>query len=275
MWPKVASIAREYHERGERLSIVPRPGCWEDRPGALTPEQILDLFPRTVLERMDRTLLNFGAATQVPGRWVEVLEGAEQFFYAEDEGALIFLRDQLLNGGYIDQRKQDARKWRLTAKGWQRVFDLTREAERQQLTTGFIAMSFGDGMAMAAAALHQGVEAAGYQPFIIRHEQFNHDIHDGVIAGIRRARFVVADMTGQRQNVYYEAGFAEGLGKPVIYTCRRDCLDGQADSERMHFDIRNRNVIVWEAPDTLPDRLQMRIESTIGRPEALAGAASR
>ena len=50
-------------------------------------------------------------------------------------------------------------------------------------------------------------------------------IDDRIIAEIRTAGLVVADFTGSRGGVYYEAGFASGLGIPVIWSCREDHLD--------------------------------------------------
>jgi nucleoside 2-deoxyribosyltransferase len=46
-------------------------------------------------------------------------------------------------------------------------------------------------------------------------------IDDKIKVDIRTARFVLADLTGNNNGVYWEAGFAEGLGKPVIYTCKK------------------------------------------------------
>lgn len=48
------------------------------------------------------------------------------------------------------------------------------------------------------------------------------DINDEIIAAIRRSRFMVCDLTGYRGGVYFEAGFAYGLGLDVIYTCSKD-----------------------------------------------------
>ena len=52
-----------------------------------------------------------------------------------------------------------------------------------------------------------------------------------------------------RGGVYYEAGFAQGLGLPVIWTCRKDMID------YVHFDTRHCAHIDWEAPDELKDKL--------------------
>jgi len=83
-------------------------------------------------------------------------------------------------------------------------------------------------------------------------------ICDEIVAEIRRSPFLVADYTGQRGGVYYEAGFAAGLGIPVILTCRKD------DLKNIHFDVRQYNCIHWETPSELARRLQVRIEAVIG-----------
>ena len=71
----------------------------------------------------------------------------------------------------------------------------------------------------------------------------------------------MADFTGHRGGVYFEAGFALGLGLQVIWTVRKDALEGS------HFDTRQFNFIQWE-DGKLPEfraALQNRIEATIGR----------
>jgi len=50
-------------------------------------------------------------------------------------------------------------------------------------------------------------------------------------AAIRTARFVIADLTHDNNGAYFEAGFAEGLGLPVIYTCEA----GKFDAKKTHF----------------------------------------
>jgi len=63
---------------------------------------------------------------------------------------------------------------------------------------------------------------------------------------IRRARFLIADLTGGNNGAYWEAGFAEGLGKKVIYTCRRDWAD------KIHFDKDQFVRVPWDE-DSLDD----------------------
>jgi nucleoside 2-deoxyribosyltransferase len=83
-------------------------------------------------------------------------------------------------------------------------------------------------------------------------------IDDEIMVQIRKSRFIVADFTGHRSGVYFEAGFALGLGLPVIWTCRKDELS------KLHFDIRQYNCIDWVDAADLRKRLAFRIEAAVG-----------
>ena len=124
---------------------------------------------------------------------------------------------------------------------------------------GFIAMWFHESMEQARNdGLMPGVREAGYVPVLVSDVEHVGKIDDQIIAEIRKSRFVVADFTDHRGGVYFEAGFAMGLGLPVIWTCRRD------DLPRLHFDIRQYNCIDWQDPSELAQRLQRRIEAVVG-----------
>lgn len=128
---------------------------------------------------------------------------------------------------------------------------------------GFVAMWFHPDMDDAYNnGLKLAIEDAGYEPLRIDNVEHNNKIDDEIIAEIRRSRFVVADFTQEgdvaRGGVYYEAGFAHGLNIPVIFTCHEGAL------EKVHFDTRQYNHIVWKDAEDLRERLQQRISATIG-----------
>jgi len=102
---------------------------------------------------------------------------------------------------------------------------------------------------------------AGYEPKRIDKHPHNNRIDDEIIAMIRRSRFVVSDLTGNRAGVYFESGFAFGLDLPVIWTCRVDRL------HRVHFDNRQYNFVLWRHDQLVQfkEALQYRIEATVGR----------
>jgi hypothetical protein len=124
---------------------------------------------------------------------------------------------------------------------------------------GFVAMWFDPGMVIAwDEGFSSAIRAAGYLPIRIDQEEHVNKIDDQIVAEIRRSRFLVADFTGNRGGVYYEAGYAQGLGIPVIWSCSK------AELPAVHFDVRQYNFIVWETVAELRGRLQTRIEALIG-----------
>ena len=105
-----------------------------------------------------------------------------------------------------------------------------------------------------------GITAAGYEPFRIDRTEHSNRIDDEIIASIKRSRFLVTDFTTQRGGIYFEAGYAFGLGLGVIWLVRADEL------ENVHFDNRQYNFIRWQPNEweTLQRALKNRIEATIG-----------
>ena len=151
---------------------------------------------------------------------------------------------------------QSNQYYQISPAGWAHI-DSKRHANPNSMI-GFIAMWFNESVNDARLAIEKGISAAGYKPFRVDQKEHNNKIDDEIIAGIRGSKFLVADLTGHRGGVYYEAGFAQGLGLEVIWLCRK------SDEEKRHFDIRQYNCIFWE-PDKLPEltrALQKRIEAS-------------
>lgn len=81
-----------------------------------------------------------------------------------------------------------------------------------------------------------------------------HDMNDVSRAGvidniirieIRDAKFVLVDLTHDNNGAYWEAGYAEGLGKPVIYLCEQR----KFDTEKTHFDTNHCTTVHWDRND--------------------------
>ena len=76
-----------------------------------------------------------------------------------------------------------------------------------------------------------------------------------MIAEIRRCQFLVADYTGHRGGVYFEDGFALGLGREVVRSCRED------DFGRLHFDTRQYRHVKWSDSGDLRTQLADQIQA--------------
>jgi nucleoside 2-deoxyribosyltransferase len=169
-------------------------------------------------------------------------------YLAMEKGALAFESSGFVKGFYS-----------ITPKGWSQIEALRHGDIKSD--RGFVAMWFDKSMDAADVTIGAAIREAGYRAVRLDRHEHNNRIDDEILAGIRRSKFVVADLTGQRGGVYFEAGFALGLGIPVIWLCRKD------DMAKIHFDNRQYNFILWEEGKLaeLSKALQNRIEATIGR----------
>lgn len=187
---------------------------------------------------------------------------AEAWAINEEEVQYLLVKylDETL--GFLQCTQYAGREIRVTIlpRGW--VFLDGLRSPNQSSQHGFIAMWFDDAtQTLRQRGLMAGVEAAGYKPFLIDQHPTNEHVMDEVLAAIRRSRFVVADFTGARHNVYYEAGFAQGLNIPVVRTCRK------SEINQVTFDVNHYPFILWEdaALDAFAAKLKNHIEATIGR----------
>ena len=189
---------------------------------------------------------------------------------------LDFLTNYLAERGWIkkeDERIKDIKVgtialtselygFRVEVPGYSRIEEIITNPDSSQC---FVAMWFDDSMnEVYEKGFIPAIEAAGCTPLRIDKDPgVIGKLDDAIIAAIRRSRFVVADFThderGARGGVYYEAGFAHGLGLPVIFTCRKDMID------ETHFDTRQFNHILWENPEDLHKQLTDRILAAIGQ----------
>ena len=149
----------------------------------------------------------------------------------------------------------------VSVDGYSRIAEAETNVDYAQ---AFVAMWFDPQMDDACDnGIMPAIEDAGYKPLRIDRKADVNKIDDEIIAGIRRSRFIVADFTqggdGARGGVYFEAGFALGLGLRVIYTCRSDMV------EKLAFDTRQYSHILWDTPEDLRVQLRNRIEAWIGK----------
>jgi hypothetical protein len=131
----------------------------------------------------------------------------------------------------------------LTFEGWERYQELKMGAASGR--RAFMAMPFGNpeltrivteffipAVAETGFELRRSID---HQPAGLIDEQMHVDI--------QAAWFLIADLTDGNQGAYWEAGYAEGLRKPVIYTCKKSVFE----TEGTHFDTNHRVHVLWDA----------------------------
>ena len=243
------------------------------RHGVQTPRidtsiiEFAKVAPRTsVPERVDRLLLWLEAREPFVGGLLSV--GSDMLYSAQantesisgNELWSLFRMLEERGWGTVRQTSTSIEAHILVG-GYERIDEL--RAKQIASSQGFVAMWFDPAVDDAwESGIRLGIIDAGYSPLRIDKKHHNNRIDDEMIAEIRRSRFLVADFThgegGARGGVYYEAGFAQGLGLPVIFTVREDLLNA------VHFDTRQYPHIVWKTPDDLRAKLAARISATIG-----------
>ncbi len=121
-------------------------------------------------------------------------------------------------------------------------------------------MSFSKSMEDAwTNGLKVGIERAGYTAQRADSTPHNERIDQKIVADIRTAQFIVADVTEQKSGVYFEAGLAIGFGKQVIWCVRKD------DLKNVHFDTRQFAHIEWTDYEQLASELKSFIVAIIGQ----------
>lgn len=173
----------------------------------------------------------------------------------------------------------DPMSFTLTIDGW-------REVARIRQTRGsgdqcFIASWFHDDFdVIVNSGIIPALKATGYRPMWVKGLVTEDKLDDVIIAEIRRSALLIADVTGERPNVYYEAGFARGLGISTIFCCHKSWTTtmpavgaivphdgGKLDTiveewtERLHFDTDHYQHLFYDSPEDLKERLTNRVRA--------------
>lgn len=242
-----------------------------------TVEQILasERYP-TPVEQLNNLVLFLGEKSQGPGYAVPFdLRTDVSIIGAQSQQGFVFVAKAASAQGLIDTVGKDSvgpgiehgRPVYLTFEGWQRFEELRRGTPSGR--RAFMAMKFGDPELDRLLQLHikPAVAQTGFTLETVGDNRKAGLIDDKIRVDIRAARFLIADLTHANNGAYWEAGYAEGLGKPVVYMCRRDVFDEV--STRPHFDTNHHTTVMWldsELDRTVED-LKATIRATI--PEAV------
>jgi hypothetical protein len=132
---------------------------------------------------------------------------------------------------------------------------LLERALEQPLKQIFVIMQFGDELLDSA---YEGVikplgEKYGFEVLRVDEIQDSGNISQQILENISQSELVLADLTGERPNCYYEAGFAQALGKELILSIHKD--------DDVHFDLAGYRFITWKTEAEFRRELKKRLES--------------
>lgn len=122
----------------------------------------------------------------------------------------------------------------------------------------FIIMSFAKEHRDAFfVAIDPVLKNLGFNPVRVDQIQHNATVTPEILRQIERSVFVVADLTGEKPNVYYEVGYAHRADKEVILISKRDTA--------VHFDVAAINRIIYDDFTELTTALEKRVRATADR----------
>ena len=243
------------------------------RPIHINADIIANWYPKSFTEKIDHIILYI--FNQAPHLGQTVHFSAEQLYsflfidrYELSSGKPVlrseddlqqegdFMLSCLVEQGYIQNylglRCKNAPPITLMPAAYARIDEIQRNTANGRNV--LVAMSF-QNTEKLREAIREGIHSAGYIAIFIDEVQHNGLITPELLKHIRDSKFVVVDLTHQNNGAYFEEGYAMGLGKPVIQLCKRGV--------QLHFDIAQKNTIMWETEDNIPKRLKDRIIATI------------
>ena len=239
----------------------------------VSEQEIKNFYPETFSEKINMILKYVASKSRFFGDLVKI---KQQFLYTfffirtcidgsnlqikDIERQIYFIGEFFDNNKFIEYTSGvDTCDFLLTSKGWNEVGEIEKSEKLNKNI--FVAMSFDKKATFIRKAIKEGITEAGFNPILIDEITHNKQIVPEMFRIIRESRFLVMDVTFQNYGAYYEAGYAQGLGKEVIITCREE--EFNSSDKRPHFDIAQKQILVWKNEEELIQRLSDWIKAII------------
>lgn len=281
----------EKHEDRRFFNFIGSKECFEEtfikNPWAyyVTMEEVNAFYPHSFSERISKILLGIAQKSDFFGAVVVLTheEAISAMFvkrYGKTGKALEdYVRLEQLRQivKYLEDNKfiefggtYDNLKITLLPDGWKRVDELQVDIKNNKNV--FVSMAFNEGTKDTREALREGIIKAGYSPEFIDEIIHNKQIVPEMFRLIRESRFLILEISDPNYGAYYEAGYALGLGKEVIICCKAEVFAKQYETEeekkyqkylKPHFDIAQKQILVWEDYADLTKKLAEWIKAII------------
>ncbi|GLQ21016.1 hypothetical protein ACFFUB_07350 [Algimonas porphyrae] len=239
-------------------------------------DELINGYPDyTAIELLEQFLVSLCTKENVGSEWT--VDKAELAYLAKARtySAALWSQNQAYESGWLSNwhnlTTQDgaAFQFSVSARGWQRFYELQRnKADSRQ---AFMALQFNNESLreIILPVIKSACIEAGYDLLTVDENRKAGSIDDKIRVDIRNSRFLVVDLSDQNAGAYFEAGFAEGLGKPVFYICDKDVFDAHhkrdGGKKSIHFDIEHHDIISWDRDDPMQcaEELKASIRNTL------------
>ena len=248
-------------------------------------DEIMSFWPYQFSDRINKILLALSMRCRFFGEQLKMS--------TEEAKSLLFIsrydeNGQLLHYNYIEMQYRELYDYfkdnslvkfmshdhnvyvTMQSEGWRRV-DNIQQSEISNRKV-FIAISFSKETKKIRSAIEEGIRSAEFNPIIMTDLIHNKQIVPEMFRLIRESRALIMDITEPNYGAYYEAGYALGLGKEVIISCKATAFDRKFESEeekkyerfiKPHFDIAQRQILKWNNCPDLAKQVEEWIKALI------------
>jgi hypothetical protein len=202
----------------------------------------------TPQEQADNLIRFLGDSLSGPGESIEIaFQSHGKILDTPTADAFGFVVAGLLDSGVLMAPRHTGDRWHATLSfaGWARFEELRRGSPSGR--NAFMAMQYGDANLdrIVNEYFRPAVRETGFTLIRLDDKPKAGLIDARMMLEIQGAWFVIADVTHGNHGAYWEAGYAAGLRKPVIYTCQRSVWD----ERKSHFDTNHHLHVVWDPSD--------------------------
>lgn len=278
---KDLTICRYYYCSNEKYEDIVKNEPWKYIKH-ISPEEVEAWYPRTFAQKIDKILLYLGSNTRYFGQEFRSNNSWEikKLFFINDLGfsnettqELKYFANYLFEEKYLEGKRIDRFiisnngahcNLTLSPKALARVDELQKNINNNKDV--FVSMAFNPNTNSTREAIREGIKSAEFSEKFLDEIIHNQQIVPYMLRLIRECRFLIMDITEPNYGAYYEAGYALGLGKEVIITCRQDIFNKkeyknplEEKALKPHFDILQKQILVWENEEDLSAKLKQWI----------------
>lgn len=226
-------------------------------------DNIIKRTPPSPAEQADNVIRWIGENIDAPGEIVKLeIDNHMSIMGAITPNNFALVIRHLIDSGIMQGNlSTSTANVTLSFEGWQYFEELKRGVNESR--KAFMAMQYGDDKMdkIVEEVFKPAVKQTGFDLFKLVDRPKAGLIDDRLRVEIQTSRFLIADLTHENAGAYWEAGYAEGLGKPVIYTCENEKFEEQ----KTHFDTNHHLTIIWdeENPSEAAEELKATIRATL------------
>jgi hypothetical protein len=231
---------------------------WNRKRDDLVKDVVVPFISRqvtSVTRNRVPSFFNFGAA-----QYITIVRTPEKLKLRGEAGVPKELRDADFVREHCAAKEFTSEINRFAAAP--RVKSLLEQAAFAPEKRIFVVMKFGDEELDSA---YEGVikplgSQFGFSVIRVDEIQDSGSINQQILETISSSAIVLADLTGERPNCYYEAGFAHAIGKEIVFSVK--------EGSKIHFDLAGYRFITWRTENEYRRKLQERLESIVEKRNA-------